>query len=270
LSPALQKLPLLVLPLRVLTLNVFHFPWFPQRPDRFPILCREMRSTLRQVDVFCFQEAFLPASISLCEGFHHTLGLGGTERSNPTGLIIAARHPLEVRTRVAFRGERLSEDKARPAPQKGLILATMRTPFGDVEVCNVHLSTGEALRKRKELGHLHDILNSHASANPLVLAGDFNFAHRSPLFDEAVELLGVQCASHGVGPTHGGPRMGIVAWPEPPMTIDHVFIRSGARITLAGENARVVYDTPLHDRFGREVHASDHNGVLVELHAAIA
>jgi endonuclease/exonuclease/phosphatase family metal-dependent hydrolase len=205
----------------------------------------------------------------LCEGFPYALGLGGTTRANPSGLVTVARHPLRTLAQVTFRGARRDDVRAGAAPQKGLVLATARTPFGEVDVCNVHLSIGDAGRKRAEIAHLQDVLAAHATGNPLVLAGDFNFPARSELFAELERTLGVTCASAGAGPTYGGPRSGIVAWPEPPMTIDHVFVRDGRTLALLPEDARVVYDTPLHDRFGREVHASDHNGVLSEIAVAV-
>jgi endonuclease/exonuclease/phosphatase family metal-dependent hydrolase len=145
------------------------------------------------------------------------------------GLVILSRWPLLGSGFVRFA--RTGPLRPEYLMRKGVLLARVALPGGEVTIANTHLSADPA-HARVELELLRTSL---PAAGPLIVAGDFNLP--APRLPGLTALL--------AGPTYR----------EPPLTLDHVLVRG-----LTG-TARVVLTDPV----APVGYLSDHYGVDAEL-----
>ncbi|MFI0454332.1 endonuclease/exonuclease/phosphatase family protein [Actinomadura sp. 6N118] len=181
------------------------------------------------------------------------------------GLVMLSRWPIE---RLQFTPYSMA---GPPRPEflmrKGVQVARVRAPGGDLAVVNTHLtynrdgdwSPGSRYRPvlEGELHRLGGIIAGIPKDFPVVAAGDFNVHRESPLLKEFAARSGMRdLLENDTRPTFR-PEPG--STPFPP--IDHVFVRG-----FTG-SAELVFQDRVRLPDGRCDYLSDHYGVAAELHA---
>lgn len=173
------------------------------------------------------------------------------------GPAIVSRFPfLSVDIQELPRGSRITEPRV-------LLAATLRTPWGPLQVVSTHTS-GMAVQHRAIATHLR----SQAHALPLLLMGDFNVVEDSEAMAILTREAGFSDAFRVLHPTTTGYTSDqALATPTSTVTqrIDYVLIASGTNIRGRICASHVILDTPHHVLEGRIVWPSDHYGVLADI-----
>ena len=143
-----------------------------------------------------------------------------------------------------------------------LVHATLRTPWGDVDVASVHTSRGFC-----EADRVVELMTARRGRLPSVLMGDFNSREDSPGIRRLREA-GFVDAFRAANPTAPGlTTYQRVHQPTPTVfaRIDYVFVLPGRALAGQVRQSRVVLATPGRRGDGTTLWPSDHYGVLAEL-----
>lgn len=179
--------------LTVLTFNVWLLPLPVPKMDRRRRLARIV-SSLRDIDadIVAIQEAFDPQSRrtivqQLRDRYdvndnaldaRWVLGVLPIDRTG--GLLTLSKFPILHSEFVAHPLPAESKFPERVG-EKGVLHTIIETPFGKVEVLNVHLyaggKAGDRAVRTMQLHHFSRTLGSETEEKPVIVAGDFNAWH---------------------------------------------------------------------------------------------
>ena len=263
---------------KIVSFNIWDLPyWFVKhRQQRI----RHIAAYLRRLDaeIICLQESFDVHHRRLI--YEHL----GVERYYASGGLEATRHaPLAsfdtTGGLVILSKFPISESHFRPFTQftpswieriarKGVLEATLETPYGRMQVCNIHVHAGKHVLARrirfKQLKSVVERMQGQCNV-PAILAGDFN-EHGLMEHQKLTHLLQSRHLTHTVPGEHGPclPSYRV----ENPLVhhwlnrstdsrrLDYIFIR-----LPAGCDLQVVHYEPLY----LIPPLSDHDPVLLSL-----
>lgn len=220
--------------MKIVSLNIWDLPlWYVERrKERHINSARYFRSL--GADVICLQESFNPSNRDL---FHRELSKSEyytTDTALATrhflflkfdvtgGLATFSRYPI-LSTRFIPFSRLANVWPAEFFPQKGVLIAQLRTPHGEVRVMNLHLHMESPfLSRRIRLRQLAHALESVPENDrvPTILAGDFNESnlHTDEDFAALLRAKGfTHTAAHVVGGTYRS---------ENPFVKGHLFNRT--------------------------------------------
>jgi endonuclease/exonuclease/phosphatase family metal-dependent hydrolase len=143
-----------------------------------------------------------------------------------------------------------------------LVHATLRTPWGDLDVASAHTSRGFC-----EADRVVELMTAGRGPLPSVLMGDFNSREESPGIRRVLKA-GFVDAFRAANPAASGPTTyQRVHEPAPTAVarVDYVFLVPGRAMAGRVRQSRVVLDTPRRTEDGAVLWPSDHYGVLAEL-----
>jgi endonuclease/exonuclease/phosphatase family metal-dependent hydrolase len=221
-------------------------------------------------DIVCLQEILHTGSVRLLRRlaprFPHRFTTGCPLLAG--SLMLLSRWPIVRRefTRYPTAGPRRTELLMR----KGVQVATVDTPGGELAVVNTHLSANRdddwspdnryTKIARIELDRLAGLVTALDPALPVVVAGDFNVPRDSPVFTGFAAAAGLYDVLSGdPTPTYRPtPR-----FPAPP-ALDQVLVRSTPDRALTAR-ARLVFQDAVALPDGRSVYLSDHYGIEADL-----
>jgi endonuclease/exonuclease/phosphatase family metal-dependent hydrolase len=251
-------------PLRVLTFNV---AGIPLAHARWPRRRAEIARLLRQspYDIVALQEAWLDSDVAT---LHHESGFPNLARLGSSGiagngLAILTRYSVVHTAGVVFplkpaalaelrRGESISS--------KGVIMARLRTPAGELDVYNTHFTSDypgldHRLFRLAQAFEVYDMVRLNSQGRAFIVLGDLNCGPGDPEFDLILDLLGLEDTCAGgpgrqpCGATHDGDGG----------RVDHVLVPAGSAVPVRSRIAlRSEGPEPL----------SDHSGVESEIPAA--
>lgn len=153
-----------------------------------------------------------------------------------SGIAIASRHPI-------------IDGTTQCSKRRGLALAQLRTPKGDVWVGSIHLPWPWPFDQRRHFATVQDRLQD--LSGPVVIGGDFNMFSATPILNQTARLARSQVL---------GPSILSYTLKGLPIPIDHVIAPGGsvarrgklgsdhdgilARISLPSEPRQVATATP--------------------------
>ena len=203
-----------------------------------------------------FYTAYAPASCRLFPS-RRLQNLVARAMNFTEGPAIVSRFPfLAVDIQELPRGGRITEPRV-------LLAATLRTPWGPLQVGSTHTS-GMAVQHRTIVTYLR----SQSHALPLLLMGDFNAVEDSEAMTTLTREAGFVDAFRVVHPTAAGYTSDqALTMPTATVTqrIDYVFIASGTERPGRILSSQVILDTPHDLPDGRTLWPSDHYGVLADI-----
>jgi len=187
------------------------------------------------------------------------------------GLLTLSLFPVEEEV---FRAHPLSADPKldEKIGQKGVMLTTVQSPMGPLDVVNVHLYAGrteaDEAERMTQVRALRDLLVEAGSfARPVLLAGDLNVVHpqlrgtgaRSTVYDFFIDSLGFTDTRSQVGPSdftydaehnrYAG--LSYNAW-EGRQVFDYVLVRvpDGFAARVVSQGRVLDGEEPLSDHYG--------------------
>lgn len=261
---------------RVATLNTWGLPRpFSQRPaERLRSIGARLGAL--SLDVIAFQEVWTAGARRRLRRAGREAGLehawGPQARVGGSGLLLLSRWPiLSARlTPYSLRGhpERLTHGDYYG--RKGYAWLRLETPAGPVSVIDTHLHARYASDVSHEyvpqrVGQVVELaLGTHRVADPLIVAGDFNFTDRHVEYRVLADLTGLRDVARELGNeqptvTRGNP---LRHSRKPDRRVDYVFARDGERQRVVSRSVTRIFDEPPPPPLRGY---SDHAGVLAEL-----
>lgn len=143
-----------------------------------------------------------------------------------------------------------------------LVYATVRTPWGDLDVASVHTSRGFC-----EADRVVELMTGRRGPLPSVLVGDFNSREDSPGIRRVLQA-GFVDAFRAANPAAAGLttyQRVHQAVPTVFARVDYVFVLPGREVSGRVRQSRVVLNAPRRTEDGGVLWPSDHYGVLAEL-----
>lgn len=255
--------------MRVMTLNIWGAPYARQRAPRMRAIAQELAAL--HPDLIAFQEVYLPQDRALlisllCDTWPHyryfESGIIGS------GLLTMSRYPI---LETQFRRFRLGgkQEDLRHGDYyagKGIGLARIRTPDGDIVLYNTHTHAQYAVADDNEYrvfteANLYEVtqfIRNTAHDLPVILCGDLN-TRPEQMGYQIVAHLGALTdayrAQHDQHPITFSGHNPYVA--DGDQTLDYVFTRY-----LTVQDARLVMNSPLPPAAGALAY-SDHYGLMV-------
>jgi endonuclease/exonuclease/phosphatase family metal-dependent hydrolase len=173
--------------LTIVSFNIWDLPyWFVQNRQQRML---HIAAYLQRLDaeIICLQESFDVHHRRLlyeqlgCERYYASGGFDATRQvplasfDTTGGLVIFSKFPILQSTFTPFR--QFTPSVIERIGRKGVLEATIDTPYGVVQLLNIHLHVGKhvlAHRIRvKQLKSVLELMQSYGNV-PIILAGDFN------------------------------------------------------------------------------------------------
>ncbi|MFE4695593.1 endonuclease/exonuclease/phosphatase family protein [Streptomyces sp. NPDC056738] len=252
-------------PLRLLTMNTLFTGDVPAR-------LRALGAALQEsdYDIVCLQEVMFRRNVRLIRRAAPAYGhfaCSGTVLLKG-GLVLLSRWPIKERRFVRY--PMTSPVRGEFFMRKGVQVASIATPDGELVVVNTHLSANRdddwspANRYTRiaeaELALVAGLIEGVGPSVPVVVVGDLNVPRDSAVLADFVAAAGLRDVLAGdTRPTYRPTPQ----WPTPP-ALDHVLVRAAAGETLTG-GADFVFQDEVTLGDGRRAYLSDHYGVQARL-----
>ncbi len=261
--------------IRLLTLNCYSLPFYPDTRSRLKTLARELQG--RNLDVVLFQEIHLWGYAHLLAhslpDFPHAV-TASYLYTPKGGLLTLSRLPVLAKHFYLFdkRGRWFSPGLADWMLHKGVLCAEIVQDGMPMVIINTHLvanysnnwSSGNhyTRHQRAELVQLGHILKEIELHKLVFIAGDFNMPTDAQIYQEFLAATGLfDPLAEDPKPTYRPMSFLPDSYAQP---LDHVLIRAPAG-TPVEVSAQIVFDQPVELVDGRKRFLSDHYGIEVEI-----
>ncbi|MFP4321144.1 MAG: endonuclease/exonuclease/phosphatase family protein [Anaerolineales bacterium] len=261
--------------LRLLTINMWGLGYglAKDRPARFRDLSHVLPSLAP--DVIAVQEAWMATDrqtlianaqkAGLAYYVHYQAGIVGT------GLLLLSRYPIiETRFwRFRLNGYPQHFVQGDYFAGKGIGLARVQTPAGELDVYNMHLvaqykpdfADYNLTHRMTSVYEAAGFMNAHSHSHPVVLMGDYNIQPYQPAYHMLLRLTGLQDSYAQVHPDSPGYTITsenlYTKSSEKTARLDYICLRGTSNSSLHPESSDIV----LQRRACGKPY-SDHYGVL--------
>lgn len=177
--------------LNIVTYNVWGLPplFKGSAPKRFELIGKELQK--QNLDIICLQEMWDKQTAKIIDTLSYPFCANGGRYPglrNASGLVTLSRYPIIEEAFYPFKDSSLIERIVK----KGVLRTCIATPYGEVEVLNVHMCSdsetsvakANAIRM-KQVREIISIIESLSNDRPVIVLGDFNVSDG----DQDSELL---------------------------------------------------------------------------------
>ena len=275
------KLMLESLTLNVLTLNIWGI-WFSRDQNlRLRALCATFET--RKEDILCLQEVWQASDrafvVEQARKQGYIFSAYFAARGVGSGLLILSIFPI-IETQFKQFDVRGRADRIYYGDYvagKGIGLARVKTPAGIVDVYNTHTiaqyqsDEKDEFRAHRRTQHyeISQFIAAHTTANPVILAGDFNMRPDQPNYQLITTLANLTDCYALLHPDDAG----ITLASDNPyhahnldLRLDYIFVRAGTSQSISPKMAEITLKYVPYT--GRGIAYSDHYGVTVTLEIA--
>lgn len=263
--------------LRILTLNCWGLPFFSRdRRERVEAIGNALISL--NIDLAAFQEVSNQDDRDLLHSLASKAGLAYSHHAPsifPGSLYYLSRYPIIDTGFWYYRLNGRPHDFIRPDyyARKGLALARVELPIGNLDFYNTHLiapylEIGDDVYAHHRVAQAVEaarIIRERSQTVPALLAGDLNATPQSMSYLTLRRLADLRDSFSDANPDDPGITVTTDIPYIPvhvPERIDYILLRDGTDLKWFVQSSKVVLDTVPSEYLGSILAYSDHYGVL--------